>query len=310
VALKRIGLFVISSNTGYQKLLAEEGRRAARQAGLELEVFSADDTAALQSAQVVKFLHAHAADQLAVVIMPVSDIGHEGALDSLARKVLARGAAWIVLNRDLSAHVDRVRAAYAGTPVGLFTIDNRQIGRLQGEQTIARVAAGDTVLYVMGTQQTSAARDRRAGFLEAAGGVFAVSEIEGLWSADSADKAISRWLALSGSAEFRLVACQNDPMALGARAALHRLALERTRPEWRRLPLLGVDGLLHEGRRMVDEGVLAATIVVPPTSGAAIESLNAAWRFGAAVPARVTLEATPYPADLAPSVGGRFAARP
>lgn len=308
--MRRIGLFVISTNTGYQKLLAEEGRRAARRADLELEVFSADDTAALQSAQVVKFLHAHAADELGVVIMPVSDIGHEGALDSLARKVLARGAAWIVLNRDLSAHVERMRAGYPQAPVALFTIDNQQIGRLQGEQTLARVDPGATVLYVMGTQQTSAARDRRAGFLAAVGSAIGVSEIEGLWSADSADKAIARWLSLSGSADFRLVACQNDPMAVGARAALHRLALERARPEWRRVRLLGVDGLPHEGRRLVDEGVLAATVVVPPTSGTAIESLNAAWRFGSVVPARVVVEATPYPAGLAPAEGGDVAARP
>jgi ABC-type sugar transport system substrate-binding protein len=308
--VRRIGLFVISSNTGYQNLLADEGRRAARKAGLELEVFSADDTAALQSAQVVKFLHAHAADELGVVIMPVSDIGHESALDNLARKVLARGGAWIVLNRDLLAHVERMREAFPGPPVALFTIDNQQIGRLQGEQTLARVDSGASVLYVMGTQQTSAARDRRAGFLEATGSAIAVSEIEGLWSADSADKAVARWLALSGSPEFRLVACQNDPMAVGARTALHRLALERRRPEWRRLPLLGVDGLPHEGRRLVDEGVLAATVVVPPTSGTAIVSLNAVWRFGAAIPAKVVVEATPYPAGLAPAEGGDVAARP
>jgi ABC-type sugar transport system substrate-binding protein len=295
--VKRIGLFVISSNTGYQRLLAEEGRRAARLAGLELEVFSADDTAAQQSAQVVKFLHAHADDELAVVMMPVSDIGHEKPLESLARRVLARKAAWILLNRDLEAHVDQLRAEFVDARIALFTIDNRQIGWLQGQQVRARAQAGGTVVYVVGGISTSAARDRRAGFVDALAAGVPCSEIEAMWSAESADKAITRWLALSGtSADIRLLACQNDPMALGARTALHRAARERGRPEWLRVPVLGIDGLPDEGRRLVDEGTLTATVIVPPSSGRAIDSLAASWRSGAALPSKLVLESTPYPA--------------
>src|ERR1700687_4442442 len=113
---RRIGLFLISDRTAYQRLLAEDGRRAAEAARLDIDVVGADDTAALQSAQVVKFLHAHPDEQLAVVVMPVSDIGHEKALDNLARKVLSRGGAWIVLNRDLETHVLRMRDEFPGQP--------------------------------------------------------------------------------------------------------------------------------------------------------------------------------------------------
>jgi len=295
--VKRIGLFVISANTGYQVLLAEEGARAARQLGLDLEVFSADDTAAQQSAQVVKFLHARAGDQLAVVVMPVSDIGHEAPLGSLARRVLSRGAAWIVLNRDLEDHVNLMRTEFPHLPVALVTIDNHEIGRIQGRQAKARLAAGDAMLIVVGSLLTSAARDRRAGLLEIVGHAHAVSEVEAMWSAESAEKAVARWLTLSvGQDAVGLVACQNDPMAVGARTALHRLARERTRPQWLRVPVLGVDGLVREGRRMVDEGTLAGTIIVPPSSVSAIELLARAWQSGSPMPPRLVLQPAPYPA--------------
>jgi hypothetical protein len=101
----RIGLFTINDRTGYQKLLAEDGVRAARRHGLVAEVFPAEDTAALQSAQIVKFLHAHPGERMAVVAMPVSDIGHEKALESLARKVLQRGVGWMLLNRDVEPNI-------------------------------------------------------------------------------------------------------------------------------------------------------------------------------------------------------------
>jgi ABC-type sugar transport system substrate-binding protein len=295
----RIGLFLVSRQTGYQHLLAEEAQRAADQAGAVLEVFSGDDTAALQSAQIVRLLHAHAGEHLAVVVMPVSDIGHEQPLESLARKVLSRGAAWVVLNRDLEAHVTRMRAEFPAASAALIAIDNHEIGRIQGRQVRSlQPDAGGTVLSVLGNVHTSAARDRRAGLREVlADRVFA--EVEGLWSADSAEKAVARWLASSAArqAPLGVVACQNDPMAVGARQVLHRLAREYNKPEWTRVPVLGVDGLPTEGRRLVDEGVLAATVVVPASSGVAVELLARAWRSGSRVPAKVVLEPKPYPAQ-------------
>jgi ribose transport system substrate-binding protein len=294
---RRIGLFVITNTTGYQRLLADDARRAAERLGIPLEVVSGDDTAALQSAQIIKFLNAHAGEQLAVIVMPVSDIGHEQALESLARKVLAKGAGWIVLNRDLEDNVQKMRGEFPGLPVGLLRVDNREIGRIQGRQVKALLPTGGGVLCVMGSVLTSAARDRRAGFHETCGNV-AVSEVEGMWSEASAEKVVTRWLSSPAAQDVSLkaVACQNDPMALGARQALHRAARERDRLEWMRVPVLGVDGLPDEGQRLVDERTLAATVVVPPTSGAAVELVARFWREDAPIPARVVLDPRPYPA--------------
>lgn len=294
----RIGLFTISDRTGYQRLLVEDGVRTAQRLGLEVEVFSADDTAALQSAQIVKFLHAHPDERLAVVAMPVSDIGHEQALESLARKVLKRGAGWMMLNRDVEDHVVRLRPEFPDLPIGLVAHDNLEVGRIQGRQVKSLLAGKASVLCVLGNVQTSAARDRRAGFLEMVTAPVTVTEVEGMWSADSAEKVVGRWLtsAATGETTVDVLASQNDPMAVGARQALHRVGRERNRPEWLRVPVFGVDGLPGEGRRLVDERTLAATVVVPPTSGPAIELVARFWQSQAPIPAKVVLDPKPYPA--------------
>lgn len=296
----RIGLFLISDRTGYQRLLAEDGVRTAQRLGLEVEVFSAEDTAALQSAQIIKFLNAHPSELLAVVAMPVSDIGYEQALESLARKVMKRGAGWIMLNRDVEDHVVRLRPEFPELPIGLVVHDNLQVGRIQGRQVKAVLnGRAASVLYVLGNVMTSAARDRRAGFLEVVTKPATVSAVEGMWSAESAEKVVSRWLtsAVTNESTVDILVGQNDPMALGARQALHRIARDRHRPEWLRVPVFGVDGLPTEGQRMVDERTLAGTVIVPPTSGAAIELVARFWQSSAPVPAKVVLDPRPYPAD-------------
>jgi ABC-type sugar transport system substrate-binding protein len=295
---KRIGLFLISERTGYQRLLAESGIRAAKAAGLPVDVFTADDTAAQQSAQIVRFLHAHPDEDLAIVAMPVNDLGYEVPLRNLARRVLGRGFPWILLNRDVEAHVTEMRAEFPHVPIAQVTVDNREVGRIQARQAAALLGGREgTMLCVLGNMMTSAGRDRRAGLVEALPGSITRHEIEGLWSAESAEKVAARWLGSSAAARgLDVVACQNDPMAMGSRQALHRLSRDAGRPEWMKVPVLGVDGVPGEGRRLVDEHVLAATVVIPPSAGTAVDLLVRAWSKATPIPAKVLLRPTPHPA--------------
>ena len=80
-------------------------------------------------------------------------------------------------------------------------------------------------------------------------------------------------------------------MALGARAAIAAL-----RPQWLPSPFLGCDGLKDGGQRLVREGQLAASVVLPPTAGAAINMVAAHHRAPAAAPMRIVLTPAPYPA--------------
>jgi hypothetical protein len=61
------------------------------------------------------------------------------------------------------------------------------------------------------------------------------------------------------------------------------------------MPVTGVDGLPEFGHRLVTEGQLAATIDMPPTTGAALEVLVAALRGGPRPDAEIRLAVTSHP---------------
>jgi ABC-type sugar transport system substrate-binding protein len=65
-----------------------------------------------------------------------------------------------------------------------------------------------------------------------------------------------------------LVVCHNDDMAAGARQAF-----SSSGSLWQNLRYTGVDGLPDGGQKMVRQGSLAATVVLPITSGIALEQL-------------------------------------
>jgi ABC-type sugar transport system substrate-binding protein len=91
-------------------------------------------------------------------------------------------------------------------------------------------------------------------------------------------------LRLSGSRLPDVVGCQNDDMALAAREALHEAARELSEPALRDVPVTGVDGLADAGRAWVEQGKLAATVVVPSTGTRAVELLLGAWKSGRPMP--------------------------
>ena len=101
-----------------------------------------------------------------------------------------------------------------------------------------------------------------------------------------------RWLELSATRDYELalVAAQNDAMASGARTAI-----ATARREWLSLPFLGCDGLTEGGQKLVREGKLAATVVLPPTSGAAINMI-AAHERASTKETRIVLTPKAYPA--------------
>ena len=89
--------------------------------------------------------------------------------------------------------------------------------------------------------------------------------------------------------------CQNDEIGVGALAALDSAAARLGRPEWRDVPVFGCDGLPEEGQRYVREGRFAATVLVPSTSGPAIDALAGAFARGTMPQAELVLPCEPFP---------------
>jgi hypothetical protein len=300
--LGTVGLFLMNEKNGHQLANRNAAVAAARAHGLALEVFFADGLAAQQSQDVIRFLHVPREGRRCVVIMPVSDIDTtQGPVEvhpvqKLARRVLEREVAWMVLNRDAEAHVTALQSAYPDVPVGLVTPDQKAIGRIQGRQFRALLPAGGRVLYVIGNPFVSSTRDRRAGMLEEAAGLT-IDEVDGYWDAEKAKDAVLRWLAVASrrGAWPDVIGCQNDEMARGVREAVVAAATLYERPALARVPITGCDGLPHEGQKWVAEGTLAATILLATTADVAIDLVARAWSTGRRPPLKTTVAVSAHP---------------
>jgi ABC-type sugar transport system substrate-binding protein len=298
---------LLSADQEFQRLQADDARAAADQAGLEAQVVFAENTAVVQIQQLFKFIHRPAAERPKAMV--VETVVGEG-LERVARAAAEAGIGWILLNRKVT-YLDSLRRQHPNLPLALVSTEQEEVGRIQARQFRAIVpSARGEVLYMQGPPDTSAAQDRLNGALEGLKGTeLELRLLDGRWTEESGEQAIQRWLALKTSATLQpaLVGCQNDAMAVGAARAL---ASCRARPELARVPITGCDGLLEGGRRLVDAGLLAATVVAPSNTGPAIRLLAQALATGRQPPAQVMLAPESYPSENAlRALGQKLAGR-
>ena len=91
-----------------------------------------------------------------------------------------------------------------------------------------------------------------------------------------------------------MVGAQNDAMAIGARRAFEAAAKGHSE-DAHDVRFTGCDGSPSFGRRLVNEGVLTATVVIPPTTGRAVSEVASMLGGGPRPPADVTLEVFSFP---------------
>ena len=130
-------------------------------------------------------------------------------------------------------------------------------------------------------RQPAAAQLRSKGMLTTKPKAIELKVLRGDWTEKSAHQAVKSWLSLSTSRQLhiRVVMCQNDAMAMGARKAFTDLT-EKDRDHWLNTPFTGCDGVPKTGQEWVRRGLLTATVVTPPTSSLALEVLVKAIRMG------------------------------
>jgi hypothetical protein len=98
-----------------------------------------------------------------------------------------------------------------------------------------------------------------------------------------------------------VVAGQNDELAVGVKSAVAAVSNPAHREGFLKARYLGVDACPRYGRRHVDAGVLAASIVTPPNTGTALALLHGFWADRRPIPQRTFTTAAPYPASSAPA---------
>ena len=285
---KKVVVSLLAKEQEFQALQAADATAAANRNGFDLEIVFAKNNSRLQIEQLYHYIHL-SSKPVALVVQTVAGDG----LPQVARAAATAGLGWVLLNRDVD-YIEALQREHAKLPIGTVTVDQVGIGRIQGQQIRKMLPRGGNALYIEGPVDTSAARGRRKGVDDTiAGTAINLKSLNGDWSEVSAERAVLRWLELSATRDYELalIAAQNDAMASGARTAI-----ATARPEWLSVPFLGCDGLTEGGQKLVREGKLAATVVLPPTSGAAINMIAAHERAGAKE-TRIVLTPKAYPAS-------------
>ncbi len=279
--------FLLSLHTrdnDFQIAQADAAGQIARKLGIDLEITYADDNAVNQSTQVLNAIQGRAESRPdAIILEPISNI----ALPQAAGVACAAGIGWAVLNR-LPDYVSQLRRT-ATAPVFAVGMDNLEIGRIQGRQFAALLPNGGSILYLEGPSRSSSAQKRTAGMLETKPSNIQVAALKGEWTEQGARRAVRSWLKLatSQSAALGLVGAQDDTMAMGARKAFEEIVDQAEQRRWLSLPFTGCDGQPATGQAWVRDGLLAATIYIPPFAGQAIEILVNAIRTGTQPPEHV-----------------------
>ena len=292
-------LFLDSESNPYVRQIQAEAETEAVQHGFRVHTFFSDNRF-LQIQQIYGGVHAEPGQRpSAIAVLPSRD----GSLARVARAALERGIDWICLERR-TGELDRMRDEFPKSAVTLVGLDQGEIGRIQGR--LARtVTPGRSILYVEAGGGNASARERLAGFREMVGAQRdVVGIIDGNWTAEDARSAVCSWLNVMAPsvASLDAVVCQSDAMAVGVTVALREAASRLSRPDLATVPVIGCDGMADEGRQLVDDGVLAATVVVAGVGTQAVRVL-ADRLHGRRSPGELILQPRPYPAVAsAPSV--------
>lgn len=294
--------FLISLHGGendFQVAQAQCAEDTARKLGVDAEIVLAEDDAVNQSTQILKAIQGQKEFRPdAIVLEPVGST----ALPQVAKAANAAGIGWAVLNRRPEYLAELRKLANA--PAFSVSADHEEIGRIQGRQFAALLPTGGSILYIEGPSRSSSAQKRTEGMMETKPSNIHASMLKANWTAESATRAVSSWLRLSTSrsAPIRLVAAQDDAMAMGAREAFQQIADDQERARWLSLPFTGCDGQPATGQVWVREELLAATIYLSPLTGMAMEILVAAIRSGTQPPEHSSTRPVSIPAldTLAP----------
>jgi ribose transport system substrate-binding protein len=287
-----IGLFLRSLDNAYQRRLKAVAQREAQRQGYSLMISAASFDSAQQVAQVRQAVQtADTTKMIAILVSSIRDLD----LVPVAHEAAQAGLDFALLND--TAYVDDVQKQHPERLVFAATCDHTEIGRVQAEQVRALLGDQGRILCVTGPSSNVDARLRLEGLKQGLARGFQITEVEGDWTSEGARRAVDDWANRAAEGEFlpNAFVAQNDEMALGLRQALRELDVERDWPTGD-APVVGCDGVEDFGQRLVREGRLKATVIMPPGSGAAIEHIARARGGGPRPPVRVFLPVVSFPA--------------
>ncbi|MGB9202641.1 MAG: substrate-binding domain-containing protein [Terriglobales bacterium] len=286
----RFLLSLTNDDNDYQIEQASAARHAAAKLGVELQIVHAGNDGIVQSQQLLSSIHsANAPRPDAILFEPAGSTAHP----QVARAAADAGIGVALLNSNADYISELRRRSHV--PAFAITSNHEEIGRIQGQQLSALLPVGGIVLYVQGPPDSSAAKQRYTGLLEAKSENVKLRVLKAHWTEASAHKIVSSFLCLSTSrqAHIEAVCAQDDSMAMGARRAFEECS--ELRKEWHKMAFLGCDGLPKTGQEWVRSKLLTATILIPPNADQAIEMMAKAIARGTLPPERTFTIAKSFP---------------
>jgi len=290
---------LITEDNDYQMEQAAAAKAAAAELGVEAQIVYANNDPITQSTQVLKAIQTEPSLwPSGIFVEPVGAT----SFPQVAATAASAGIGWAILSRGTD-YTGELRKT-ARSPVFSVSADQLEVGRIQGRQVAALLPRGGSVLLIQGPLVSSVSRDRHAGLQELLAPNVHVTSLRGRWTAESAHQSVSSWLRMIAAQRLRidLIVAQNDVMGMGARKAMEETIVDADRDHWLGIPIIGCDGVPKTGQTWVRTGQLAATVVVPPSTGEAMTLMTNALRSGASVPEHFFTTPTPFPAieKLAP----------
>ena len=219
----------------------------------------------------------------------------DAGLSDAIREAAEAGVDSALLNEG--SFIDEIHAQYPNRAIFAVTSDQTEIGRIHGHQVRTLIGNVGRVLTVTGPMSTIMAQQRLAGLKEILGSDFGVLELNADWTSERARMEVERWSeGLVADTELpSMFVGHNDEMALGIRQALRDASSKKDLPL--AIPnITGCDGSQTFGQRLVKEGRLKATVIMPPSSGAAVEWIAKARTRSVMPPVRVMQPVTSFPA--------------
>ena len=289
--LGTIGLFLRSNDNDYQQRLKEVGLREAKRQGFDIVLESAQNDPTRQVEQIrAAIANAPTTKLTAILVSSVRD----DVLPDVVREAAEAGLDWALLNEG--TFIDAIHDQYPSQAIFVVSPDQLEIGRIHGRQVRALVGSTGKVLCVTGPLTTVMAQQRLDGLKEILAGDFSLIELNADWTSERARMAVERWAGeLAADAELPgMFVAHNDEMALGVRQALRDAASQKDLP-LATAPITGCDGAQTFGQRLVREGRIKATVIMPPASGAAIEWIARIRTRGERPPVRVLQPVTSFP---------------
>jgi ABC-type sugar transport system substrate-binding protein len=179
----QIALLLNIAANSYQQALADEARETARKHGFELLPPSfANGSAMEQGSAALAYSRQKVS---ACLIYPV-------VTDMLVNvcQILARGGASVAFLAQPPGEIARVRESNPDVLVTAVVSDQRELGRLQGEQCKRLLPGGGSVVLIEGPAEAVIAQERLAGFQEVVGSGLRVQSLYGRWEDEEAERVL------------------------------------------------------------------------------------------------------------------------